>query len=372
MNIAIVCYHSLGGSGIIAYELGAELARLGHRIHFLGLEPPFRMRDIQENVMFHTVEVKDYPVFTYPPYTLSLASRLYEVIEQYNIDVVHCHYAVPHAVAGLLARDMCSCDVKVVTTLHGTDITLVGSHPSFYSITKHAIEHSDCVTAVSDYLKCRTEEVFDIEPGKIVRIYNFISEKMLSGAANSTCFDEKRCGKNIIIHASNLRAVKQPLHLIRIFAEVCRCLPGESELWILGDGPLKRDMQRLADNMGIGDAVSFFGVTSNPEMIFGCADIFLLTSREESFGLAALEAMACSTAVVSYRTGGIPEIVTDECGILCEPGDEEGMARACAELLQDKNRLNRMKNSARSRAVEDFSGDTVIKEYVALCEKIAE
>jgi len=371
MNIAVVCYHSIGGSGIIAYELGAEMARLGHKIHFLGIEPPFRMRDIQQNVMFHSVEVKDYPVFTYPPYTLSLASRLYEVIEEYEIDIIHCHYAVPHAVAGLCARDMCSRDVKVMTTLHGTDITLVGSHPSFFSITKHAIENSDCVTAVSNYLKQRTEEMFGVDQGKIVRVYNFINSQVLSNGLNSGCLDEKRCEKQIIIHASNLREVKRPLDLIRIFKKV-RDRIKDCELWIIGDGPLKGDMQRLAAELGIADAVEFFGITSNPEMVFRCADIFLCTSREESFGLAPLEAMGCSTAVVAYKTGGIPEIVTGECGFLYEYGDEESMAQACIELLQDSARLSGMKEAAGKRAAEKFSKDNAVKEYISLCENIIE
>ncbi|MFH1707918.1 MAG: glycosyltransferase, partial [Planctomycetota bacterium] len=175
MNIAIVCYHSMGGSGIIAYELGAAFAVRGHQVHFVGLDRPYRMTGEEANMSFHRVEMRDYPVFVYPPYVLALASRLYEVVERHAIDVIHCHYAMPHALAGLLARDMSKRPVKVVTTLHGTDITLVGSDPSFFSITKHAIERSDCVTAVSDFLRDRTAEVFGVDKARIRRIYNFVN-----------------------------------------------------------------------------------------------------------------------------------------------------------------------------------------------------
>ncbi len=368
MNIAIVSYHTMGGSGVVAYELGTELARMGHNIHFLGLEPPFRMNGVQENVMFHSVEVEDYPVFTYPPYTLALASKLYEVIELYDIDTVHCHYAVPHAVAGLLAKQMTDRDVTVVTTLHGTDITLVGSHPSFYSTTKWAIENSDCVTAVSEYLKKATEETFKLTSSCIRVIPNFVNLENFNPDQPCKCLDGMKKDKKVIVHASNLRDVKEPLDLIHIFKKVCEELGSAAELWILGEGPRKTGMEQLAREFGIEKQVRFFGVTSNPASFFASADIFMMTSREESFGLAALEAMACRTTVVSYGTGGIPEVVLNrETGILCDYKDIEGMASASIELLSDPGKLEQFKDASLKRAAGEFDKNTIVTEYLNLC-----
>ncbi len=371
MNIAVVCYHTLGGSGIIAYELGSRMAELGHTIHFIGKKAPFRMTDVQENVIAHTVDVMDYNVFSYPPYTLSLSSRICEIVVSCDIDIIHCHYAVPHAIAGILARDMSQRDVKVVTTLHGTDITLVGSHPSFFNITQYAIEKSDAVTAVSDDLKQRTEGVFGIRSGVIRRIYNFIENKTPEHKACCECLEKKRCGKYIIVHASNMRKVKQPMDLIAIFEKVYHALNGNCELWMIGEGPLRPELERCVREKGLADAVQFFGVTYTPETFFMCADLFLLTSREESFGLAALEAMLCHTAVVAYAIGGLPEVVEDGySGRLLDFEDIDGMARACTELLSSKDKLTQMKANAHQAAVTRFPRDKIINEYLALYQEL--
>lgn len=371
MNIAVVCYHTLGGSGIIAYELGSRMAEMGHTIHFIGKKAPFRMTDIQENVTAHTVDVMDYNVFSYPPYTLSLSSRICEIVENCDIDIVHCHYAVPHAIAGILARDMSSRDVKVVTTLHGTDITLVGSHPSFFNITKYAIEKSDAVTAVSDHLKKRTERVFDIQPGVVRRIYNFIDSRPPDHDACCECLEKKGCGKHIIVHASNMRNVKQPMDLIAIFEKVHHALNGNCELWMIGEGPLRPDLERSVKEKGLSDAVQFFGVTYTPEKFFMCADLFLLTSREESFGLAALEAMVCRTAVVAYSIGGLPEVVEDgHSGRLLDFEDIDGMARACTELLTNRENLEKIKANAYQAAVNRFPRDKIINSYLNLYKEL--
>ena len=261
MNIAIVSYHTTGGSGIVAYEIGLALSEAGHTIHFVGMEPPFRMDDAGAHMMFHSVEVKDYPVFTYPPYTLALASRLFEIIEQYEIDIVHCHYAVPHAIAGILARNMTSRPVKVITTLHGTDITLVGSHPSFYNVTRWAIQQSDAVTAVSDYLAMRTEQEFSLPENSIQRIYNFVPDTYFQTSHSCNGLQCACVGRKTLVHASNLREVKQPLDLIHIFKNICMQSDEDIVLWILGEGPLKCVIEQEAKNSGL--MIKFiFGVLS--------------------------------------------------------------------------------------------------------------
>jgi len=369
MNIAVLCYHRLGGSGILAHEMGLALADTGrHHVHFIGVEPPFRyLDDYHANIHFHKVEVKDYPVFMFFPYTLSLASQLADIVDECGIDVIHSHYAIPHAVAAYLARDIAKRTPRTVTTLHGTDITLIGSHPTFKNITRHAINTSDAVTAVSDYLIRKTESVLDIPPGKIHRIYNFVSARLFNTEQRCSCMKNLCKHSRVITHASNLRAVKAPLDVVRIFHRLVEDGQNDVELWIIGDGPLRGEMAAEAETLGIKDRVQFLGIQTNLGRILVCSDIFLLPSREESFGLAALEAMACGVPVVASNRGGLPEVIEDGVsGFLIEQGDIEAGARSAARILTDEQLHQRMSAAAVKTATETFRADDIIAQYEAV------
>ncbi len=369
MNIAILCYHRLGGSGILAHDLGAALAKTGrHSVHFVGLEPPFRYLDNDnENVWFHKIELKEYPVFVYPPYTLSLASQLASIIDNNDIDVVHSHYAIPHAVAAILAGNIAKRKIRTVTTLHGTDITLIGSHPTFKNITRYTIEESDVVTAVSSFLKDRTQEVLGINGDKIEVVYNFVDRDCFNPDLKYWCCHKPDPNRKIIAHASNLRPVKAPLDVIKLFAAISKATSFETELWVIGDGPMQSKMMDLCRELKIKGKVKFLGVRTDLGRILTCCDLFLLPSKEESFGLAALEAMACGVPVLASRAGGLPEVIKhDVSGCLMNVGDIETGTILGKRLLEDQGFCDSVINEGIRTAFEGFRQADVLKSYEAL------
>ena len=369
MNIAILCYHRLGGSGILAHDLGVAFARTGmHNVHFVGLEPPFRyLDDDNENVWFHKIELKEYPVFVYPPYTLSLASQLASIIDNNDIDVIHSHYAIPHAVAAILAGNIARRKVRTVTTLHGTDITLIGSHPTFKNITKYAIEESGVVTAVSEFLKERTQEVLGINGDKIQVVYNFVDRQCFNPDLKCWCCHKPAPDKKIIAHASNLRPVKAPLDVIKLFAGISESTSFNTELWVIGDGPMQSEMIEFCRKLGIEKNVKFLGIRTDLGRILTCCDLFLLPSKEESFGLAALEAMACGVPVIASRSGGLPEVIDDGVsGCLIDVGDIEAGAEMGRRLLVDEDFAKLVIHGGLETAFNRFRQSNIVSRYEAL------
>lgn len=368
MNIAILNYHRIGGSGIVAYEIGSAMAEeRGHRVHFIGLEPPFRLRDnFLDRVTFHRVEVKEYPVFDYQPYTLALASQLSEIILKNDIRVIHSHYALPHAIAALLARDIAGRKVKCVTTLHGTDITIVGAHPSMMNITRYAIEKSDVVTAVSHSLRRDTEEKLGIEKGKIITIYNFVNTRDFNPDLKK--IELSHCRDTImILHISNLRPVKAPLDVIRIFHGILRKSGLNLRLCILGEGPMQSAMMKLASELGIGEQVNFLGSYSELGPLIVASRLMLLPSIQESFGLVALESMACGVPVVASRVGGLPEVIRDGTnGCLFESGNLDEAIEKSLRLLNDPDLYKKMTQEAIRTASTTFSREKIIRQYESI------
>ena len=369
MEIAILNYHRVGGSGVVAYEIGKAMAERGHLVHFMGLEPPFRLRDnFSQSMRFHRVELQDYPVFNYPPYTLALASQLGDLIDHHNIDVIHSHYALPHAVAAVLARDIAGRPVRCITTLHGTDITVVGAHPTMKNITRFAIQHSDAVTAVSDSLKQQTADTFGINAGCIHTIYNFINPRFFNPELKRTVMNNMNPdGKFIVMHMSNLRSVKSPLDVVRIYHGLSQKANRPTELWIVGEGPLRSEMVRLSEELGIDREVRFLGVRNIVGPIVANGDLFLMPSSEESFGLSALEAMACGVPVLAANAGGLPEVVVPgKTGQLFEKGNVQHAIQLGLPIINEPGRRASMGQAAAAHATETFDMDKIISQYEAL------
>ena len=371
MNIVILCYHRIGGSGVVAYEIGRAMAEeRGHTVHFMGLEPPFRLKENDDDRMqFHKVQVKEYPVFDYQPYDLALASQLSTIIKHFHIDVIHSHYALPHAISALLARDISGKkSVRCVTTLHGTDITVVGSHPGMRDITRYAIEKSDVTTAVSNSLVRESEDVLGITPGKIKTIYNFINPKIFNPSLRPIdCESEK--GKIIILHLSNLRAVKRPLDVIKIFHGIYKAINQPIELRIVGEGPLQYEMMAEVEKLGMEPHVRFLGVRSNIGAVIACSNLVLLPSQQESFGLAALESMACGVPVLASRVGGLPEVIEDgHSGFLFQVGNTEEAAEKAVKLLNDRELYHSIRQAGINVALEKFAMDKIINQYEKIYE----
>lgn len=368
MNIAILCYHRIGGSGIVAYEIGRAMAEeKGHNVHFIGLEPPFRLKDSDSDKMnFHKVCVREYPVFDFQPYSLALASQLSNIIKRYDIDVIHSHYALPHAVSALLARDITGRPVKCVTTLHGTDITVVGAHPSMTDITRYAIEKSDIVTAVSNSLAQDSEETLGITPGKIKTVYNFINPFYFNPSLSPPDCEGKG-EKLIVLHISNLRAVKRPLDVVKIFDGIQTAVDRPMELRIVGEGPMEYKMQNLVDKLGLQDRVRFMGVRSDVGTTIACSHLVLLPSEHESFGLAALEAMACGVPVIASKVGGLPEVIDDgRSGFLFPLKDIDTAAEKGIRLLTDKELYRSVRGEALKDASEKFGMNKIVDQYEEL------
>ena len=368
LRIGIVCHPTHGGSGAVATDLGLALGERGHEVHLMSHAAPFRLNGYRENVVFHEVGVSHYPLFKYPPYELSLANKIAEIAGSVGLDIVHAHYAVPHSVCAYLARQMARREgMRIITTLHGTDITLVGADPSFFDITRFAMEESDGITAVSDYLKKETEEKFSIQ--KPIRvIYNFVDTVRF---ARSGCQREALATKEeaLLSHVSNFRPVKRVLDVVEVFHRISKKMP--SRLLLIGDGPdLPAAVQRARD-LGIEDRVSVLGLQDEVNGILANSDIFLLPSEYESFGLAALEAMSSGVPVIGTASGGIREVVTPgETGYLLPVGDVDGMADAALKILGDESLRSQMCENGRRIAADRFNRDKIVSEYESFYREI--
>jgi L-malate glycosyltransferase len=367
-SLGIVCYPSSGGSGIVATELGLQLAQRGWQVHFITHAQPLRLKGFEENVYFHQVQTDNYPVFQHPPYTLSLAVKITEVVDTHGLDILHVHYAIPHATCAYLAKQMLlPRRLPVVTTLHGTDITLVGMQPSFHKITRFSIEQSDRVTAVSDFLKTKTIELFAVEH-PIEVIPNFVDTDLFRSRHNGD--GPRVCAgvtQKIVMHASNFRPVKNIPSVLKAFARIHQEVP--SRLVLVGDGPERWQAQTEVRALGIADDVHFLGVREAMADLLGRADLYLLPSEHESFGLSALEAMSCEVPVIATSVGGTNEVIEHGVsGFLVDPHDPEEMARIGIELLRDPERQHAIGRAARARVEERFGIDRIISQYEALYE----
>ena len=371
MKIGITCYPTYGGSGVLATELGKALAQKGHEIHFISYALPFRLTDFVENVVFHEVEMSSYPLFEFPLYSLALASKMVEVAQYEKLDLLHVHYAIPHASSAYLAKKMLEDKIglKVITTLHGTDITLVGLEPSFLPLVKFSIEQSDGVTAVSRFLKEKTITNYAIDK-EIEVIPNFVDTNVYK--PNDACAFKKHLapnGEKILVHTSNFRQVKRVPDTIRIFEKVIKEIP--SKLILVGDGPDRSECERLCRELHLCDHVKFLGKQDGLVEILNAADVFLIPSQSESFGLAALEAMACGKPVVSSSVGGLPELIRhNETGFIAEIGDIDRMAKYTIDLLTNDRKYNLFSENARKRSIENFDKSIVIPMYEEHYKKI--
>jgi len=370
VKIGITCYPVYGGSGVVATELGLELARRGHEVHFITYAQPFRLPYFVERVFYHQVEVPSYPLFEYPPYGVALAAAMHSVAERQHLDLLHVHYAVPHATSAWLAREMLGRDrIKVVTTLHGTDITLVGQDPSFRSITRFSIRESDGLTAVSEYLRRETNLHFDIPAEDIEVIPNFVDlEKYRRDSYPCHRSMLAPAGEKIVMHISNFRPVKRVADVLRIFARIDRDIP--TKLVLVGDGPDRGRAEQVAEEEGVADRVLFLGKQESVAELLACADLALVPSESEAFGLVALEAMACGVPVIGTDVGGMPEVVPHgKAGYLAPVGAIDEMARAASDLLANPDRWASASRHAREVATR-FSADIVVPRYEAYYEQV--
>lgn len=355
MKIAIVCYPTFGGSGVVATELGTELAQRGHEIHFITYKQPVKLELLANHIHFHEVNVPEYPLFKYQPYELALSSKLVDVVKQFGIEVLHVHYAIPHAYAGYMAKKMLAEDgifLPMVTTLHGTDITLVGNHPFYKPAVTFSINKSDAVTSVSQSLKDDTLRLFDIKvPIEVVP--NFINLEKHDKSKFTDCQREIMAESNefIITHVSNFRKVKRIEDVVKVFYNIQKSIP--AKLMMVGEGPEKEPAEELCHKLGIEDKVIFFGNSDEVYKILCFTDLFLLPSEKESFGLAALEAMACGVPVISTNTGGLPEVnIEGVSGFLSEVEDVEGMTKSALKILQNKDTHTTFKKGALESAAK--------------------
>src|SRR6266581_1607538 len=373
MRIGITCYPTYGGSGAVATELGLELARRGHDIHFVSYASPFRLRGFAERVTFHEVTQLEYPLFEQSsPYALALAVKQHEVAKREQLDLMHVHYAIPHAATAWLAKQMLlheKLDMKIVTTLHGTDITLVGQDPSYYTLTRFSIEQSDRVTAVSAYLREETYRAFGCGQCDVRVIPNFIATADYHPPTDDS-FRKRLApkGHRILVHVSNFRAVKRVTDVVRVFAGVRRELP--ATLVLVGDGPDRDAAEQEVDRLRLGRDVRFLGKVDNVADILRGSDLFLLPSETESFGLAALEAMGCGVPVLASAVGGLPEVVVHgETGFLTPKGDVEAMIAHGLRVLRDGDLQARMREAAARRALE-FAADRIVPRYEQVYEDV--
>jgi len=365
MKIGITCYPTYGGSGVVATELGKALAEKGHEVHFISYAFPHRLHHFIDNIYYHEVEISNYPLFEHSLYSLSLTSKMLEVIEYENLDLMHVHYAIPHATSAYLAKQIIrknNSDIKIITTLHGTDITLVGLEPSFLPLVKFSIEESDGVTAVSRFLKETTLTNYNIEKD-IEVIHNFIDTSLFKDTKNDVM--RKKIapnGERILIHTSNFRVVKRVSDTIRILELVKKEVP--TKLILIGDGPDRSECERLSRELNLQDDVIFLGKQDGLEEILTCGDIFLMPSQSESFGLAALEAMSCGLPVISSSVGGLPELnMHNQTGFIAEFGDVKRMAKYTLSLLQNDKKFNIFASNARNRSVQNFDINLLITKY---------
>ncbi len=372
MRIGIVCYPTFGGSGVVATELGMGLARKGHEVHFITYARPARLSGFHANISLHEVGDVNYPLFEYPPYDTKLSSKLVDVVKYENLDLLHVHYAIPHATIAFLAQQILWEEthkyIPFVTTLHGTDITLVGSDHSFASTVKFGIGRSDGITAVSQFLKEETEKVFGVQ-NDIRVIYNFIDFDRFS-KSNKEHFRRAIApdGEKIIMHTSNFRSVKRAEDVIRVFKKIKDVIP--AHLLMIGDGPERQNCEQLCRQLGICDNIRFLGKQGAIEELLAIADLFILPSENESFGLAALEAMACEVPVISTNVGGIPEVnIEGVTGFLSEVGDIDHMAANALKLLQNDDLLIKFRKNALAQA-QRFSIENILPQYESYYEEV--
>ncbi|HUZ05129.1 MAG TPA: N-acetyl-alpha-D-glucosaminyl L-malate synthase BshA [Acidobacteriaceae bacterium] len=374
MKIGITCYPTYGGSGVVATELGIELAERGHEVHFISYSQPFRLAGRESQIHYHEVPVSNYPLFEFPPYDLALATRMSEVAEYYDLDLLHVHYAIPHSVSALLARQMLAREgrrLPFVTTLHGTDITLVGADRAYLPITRYAIDESDGVTAISDYLRQRTVETFGTTR-QIEVISNFVNcdiyvrdpDRAAKLRAQYASPDER-----VLVHLSNFRPVKRVRDVVEIFARVAQQMP--ARLLMIGDGPERSAAEWLAFQLKIHDRVLFLGKQDSVHELLPVADLMLMPSELESFGLAALEAMACGVPTIGTAVGGVPELIDNEVtGMLFPVGAVDAMGNAAVALLKDPSRLQQMAQAGRAVARKTFCASRVIPHYEKFYESV--
>jgi N-acetyl-alpha-D-glucosaminyl L-malate synthase BshA len=375
MRIGITCYPVYGGSGVVATELGKALAARGHEIHFIAYSMPFRLGPVTENVFFHEVDVNVYPLFEYPNYSLNLTSKMVDVVKYENLDLLHVHYAIPHATSAVLARQILASEgvhVPVVTTLHGTDITIVGRDPSFQPVVNYSINQSDGVTAVSDFLRVETFDRFDVRRD-IEVIPNFIDTSRFR-RLNKQHFKQAICpdGEKLLVHVSNFRPVKNAPQVVEVFHRL-RQQDIPVKLILVGDGPDRIPAERLARDLGVYDEIRFLGKQEPVEEILSIADVFIMPSGSETFGLAALEAMACGVPVVASEIGGLPELVEQGVsGCLCPLDDVEAFTKRTADILTDEDKHRAMSRAARERAETNFSAARIIPHYESYYEQVIE
>ena len=369
-KVGITCYASQGGSGVVATELGLHLSRRGCEVHFISSELPFRLRKYRENIFYHPVEMPHYPVFQHSPYTLSLATAMSEVAERCELDILHVHYAIPHAASAYLAQKMCGRDsLKVVTTLHGTDITLVGQEPSFFPITRFLIEQGDAVTAVSGFLKQETIKVFGT--GEYIEVIpNFVDARIFKTLEDNSLRERfSPGGEKLLAHASNFRKVKNLEAVVDVFAKVNEVLP--CRLLLIGDGPEIGNVRQQVAQAGLDEKVDFLGHVDSLEEVLPVADLLLLPSLHESFGLVALEAMACGVVPIATNQGGAGEFIQDGLnGFLRDPHDIDGMVKAAVQVLGDDEARLEMAEEARRDAAGDFGVSCVVKQYLDLYDRL--
>lgn len=366
LKIGITCYPSVGGSGVVGTELGKLLAERGHEIHFITSGLPFRLNKVYPNIYFHEVTVNQYSVFQYPPYDLALASKMAEVAQREKLDILHVHYAIPHAICAYLAKQMIGENIKIVTTLHGTDITILGSDPSLNNLIRFGIEQSDVVTAVSHSL---IEETYDLisTQKEIETVYNFIDERVYFQRDMSQLRKEYGIQEDekVLIHISNFRKVKRVHDVVKSFALIVKQV--KAKLLLVGDGPEFCTIVQLVKQLGIEDRVLFLGKQDNVAELLAMSDLMLLLSEKESFGLVLLEAMACGVPCIGTRTGGIPEVIQHgETGYICEIGDTEGIAQQALLLLQDDALHRKMAQRSMQVVNEQFSSEEIVSQYEAI------
>jgi L-malate glycosyltransferase len=377
MKIGITCYPTYGGSGVVATELGKILATRGHEVHFISYALPTRLDAFIDNVFYHEVEINSYPLFDFPLYSIALASKMVEVSKFNELDLIHAHYAIPHATSAFLAREILKSEhkikknIKIITTLHGTDITLVGLEPSFLSTMKFSIEQSDGVTAVSQFLKDKTLSNYKIDKD-IEVIPNFINKEKYKRKSDckTDCFKRNFApkGEKILTHTSNFRPVKRVQDVIKVFAQVNEKIP--SRLMLIGDGPERSDCERLCRELNIVELVKFMGKQDSIAQLLSISDLFLIPSQEESFGLAALEALSCGVPVISTSVGGLPELnLHNETGYITTIGDIDRMARYAIELFTNEKKYLLFRENARNRAME-FDEEKIVPVYEKFYEKI--
>lgn len=370
MNIGIVCYPTFGGSGVVATELGHALAKKGHKVHFITYNQPVRLDILETNIYYHEVNVKDYPLFQYQPYELALSSKMVNTVIDEKLDVLHVHYAIPHAYAAFMAKQILKdrgIHISVITTLHGTDITLVGKNPSYKEAVEFSINHSDCVTSVSESLKQQTYDFFNCR--KEIRVIpNFIDLSLYEGDQNCAKANLASEGQKIVTHISNFRKLKRTQDVVKVFHGIWKEIP--AKLILVGDGPERVKAEQLAKDLGIGRDIIYLGKTTEVERVLCASDLFLLPSESESFGLAALEAMAAKVPVVSSNAGGIPEVNIDGVtGYISPVGDIDDMVKNSLHILKDELKLAQMKQGAREQA-EKFELEKILPLYENLYKEI--